>query len=115
MATTELIQRVFVLYPSNLYFILTVFNIVFCYFQVTWHGKGNEDKRGRSVSDGVSARSWLYVAGKPVICTRVMEVAALVSSINPTLTPTIDVHEVALMQHRLLWLLYDKGLWKIIT
>ncbi|XP_075974756.1 menin 1 [Anticarsia gemmatalis] len=77
--------------------------------EVTWHGKGNEDKRGRSVGDGVSARSWLYVAGKPVICTRVMELAALVSSINPTLTPTIDVHEVAQMQHRLLWLLYDSG------
>lgn len=56
------------------------------------------------------AHSWLYVAGKPVICTRVMELAALVSSINPTLTPTIDVHEVALMQHNLLWLLYDKGI-----
>ncbi|CAH2108275.1 unnamed protein product [Euphydryas editha] len=77
--------------------------------EVTWHGKGNEDKRGRSVGDGVQARSWLYVAGKPVICTRIMELAALVSSINPTLTPSIDVHEVALMQHRLLWLLYEKG------
>lgn len=77
--------------------------------EVTWHGKGNEDKRGRSVGEGVLARSWLYVAGKPVVCTRIMELAALVSSINPTLTPTIDVHEVALMQHRLLWLLYDYG------
>lgn len=77
--------------------------------QVTWHGKGNEDKRGRSVGDGVLARSWLYVAGKPVVCTRIMELAALVSSINPTLTPNIDVHEVAQMQHRLLWLLYDHG------
>ncbi|KAG7306231.1 hypothetical protein JYU34_008834 [Plutella xylostella] len=77
--------------------------------EVTWHGKGNEDKRGRSVGDGVSARSWLYVAGKPVVCTREMEVGALVSSINYTLTPTLDVHEVALMQYRLLWMLYDKG------
>ncbi|KOB78566.1 Menin [Operophtera brumata] len=77
--------------------------------EVTWHGKGNEDKRGRSVGDGVLARSWLYVAGKPVVCTRVMELAALVSSINPTLTQTIDVHEVAQMQHKLLWMLYDGG------
>ncbi|XP_004925537.1 menin [Bombyx mori] len=77
--------------------------------EVTWHGKGNEDKRGRSVGDGVSARSWLYVAGKPVVCTRVMELAALVSSINTTLTQTVDVHEVAQMQHKLLWLLYDSG------
>lgn len=65
------------------------------------------------MGDGVSARSWLYVAGKPVICTRVMELAALVSSINPTLTQTTDVHEIAQMQHRLLWLLYDNG--KIIN
>lgn len=57
----------------------------------------------------MQARSWLYVAGKPVVCTRVMELAALVSSINPTLTPTIDVDEVAQMQHKLLWLLYDGG------
>lgn len=76
---------------------------------MTWHGKGNEDKRGRSVGEGVLAHSWLYVAGKPVVCTRVMELAALVSSINPTLTPTIDVHEVAQMQHKLLWLLYEGG------
>ncbi|XP_063365800.1 menin [Cydia amplana] len=77
--------------------------------EVTWHGKGNEDKRGRSVEDGMLARSWLYVAGKPVVCSRLMELAALVSSINITLTPTIDVHEVAQMQHRLLWLLYENG------
>lgn len=57
----------------------------------------------------MQARSWLYVAGKPVVCTRVMELAALVSSINPTLTPTIDVDEVAQMQHKLLWLLHDGG------
>ncbi|CAK1540495.1 unnamed protein product [Leptosia nina] len=77
--------------------------------EVTWHGKGNEDKRGRPVGDGVLAHSWLYVAGKPVVCTRVMEVAALVSSINPTLTPTIDIHEIALMQYKLLMILYEKG------
>lgn len=49
------------------------------------------------------------MAGKPVVCTRLMELAALVSSINPTLTQTIDVHEVAQMQHKLLWMLYDHG------
>lgn len=38
-----------------------------------------------------------------------MELAALVSSINPTLTQTTDVHEIAQMQHRLLWLLHDNG------
>ncbi|KAJ2949846.1 hypothetical protein O0L34_g11162 [Tuta absoluta] len=77
--------------------------------EVTWHGKGNEDKRGRSVGEGVLARSWLYVAGKPVVCSRAMELAALVSSINATLTASMDVHEVSQMQYRLLWILYEHG------
>ncbi|VVC89901.1 unnamed protein product [Leptidea sinapis] len=69
----------------------------------------SEDHAWVVFGDGVLAHSWLYVAGKPVVCTRIMELAALVSSINPTLTPTIDVHEVALLQYKLLWLLYTKG------
>lgn len=49
----------------------------------------------------------LYVNGCPVICTRPMEVAALVSSINPSLNASSDAIEVALLQQELLWLLYD--------
>lgn len=77
--------------------------------EVTWHGKGNEDKRGQEIGKGVSARSWLYVNNKPVICSRAMEVAALVSAINPSLNATHDAFEVALLQQELLWLLYDLG------
>ncbi|KAJ9585308.1 hypothetical protein L9F63_002893, partial [Diploptera punctata] len=77
--------------------------------EVTWHGKGNEDKRGQPVGPGVGSRSWLYVNGCPVICTRPMEVAALVSAINPSLSATSDAMEVALLQQELLWLLYDLG------
>lgn len=77
--------------------------------EITWHGKGNEDKRGQEIGKGVSARSWLYVNNKPVICTRAMEVAALVSAINPSLNATHDAYEVALLQQELLWLLYDLG------
>ncbi|EFA02211.1 menin [Tribolium castaneum] len=77
--------------------------------EVTWHGKGNEDKRGQEIGKGVSARSWLYVNNKPVVCTRHMEVAALVSAINPSLNATHDAFEVALLQQDLLWLLYDLG------
>lgn len=77
--------------------------------EVTWHGKGNEDKRGQEIGKGVSARSWLYVNNHPVICTRAMEVAALVSAINPSLNATHDAYEVALLQQQLLWLLYDLG------
>ena len=76
---------------------------------MTWHGKGNEDKRGQPIGTGMISTSWLYVAGYPVICSRHTEVAALVSSINPSLNSSSDVHEVALMQQHLLWFLYDQG------
>jgi menin len=26
--------------------------------EVTWHGKGNEDKRGQPIGTGVGSRSW---------------------------------------------------------
>lgn len=38
-----------------------------------------------------------------------MEVATLVSAINPSLTATTDAPEVAMLQQELLWLLYDLG------
>ena len=34
--------------------------------EVTWHGKGSEDKRGQSVEISKAKTSWLYVAGKYV-------------------------------------------------
>lgn len=77
--------------------------------EVTWHGKGAEDKRGQSVAPGVESQSWLYVAGNPVVCNRYMEVAAIVSAINPSLTATSACLEVADMQQQLLWLLHDMG------
>lgn len=40
-------------------------------------GKGNEDKRGIPVTDDVYSKSWLYVNGRPIICTRHMEVNKL--------------------------------------
>lgn len=77
--------------------------------EVTWHGKGNEDKRGQPVEPGVASRSWLYVNGQAVVCSRAMEVATIVSAINPSLSATSDAAEVALLQQELLWLLYDLG------
>jgi menin len=70
-------------------------------------GKGNEDKRGQPVVEGGS--EWLYLKGHAVECSRPMEVAALVSAINPSLSATSDAVEVALLQQELLWLLYDLG------
>lgn len=67
--------------------------------EVTWHGKGNEDKRGRPVDfNNKSAHSWLYLSGNPVRCTRHMEVASAVSSINPAMNSTTDSVELAKLQ-----------------
>lgn len=80
--------------------------------EVTWHGKGNEDKRGQPITTGVADRSWLYLNGHPVICCRRMEVAALVSAINPSISANSDSIEVASMQQELLWMMYDLNLLK---
>ncbi|XP_076045105.1 menin 1 isoform X2 [Oratosquilla oratoria] len=77
--------------------------------EVTWHGKGNEDKRGIPVTEDVYHKSWLYVNGRPVVCNRHMEVAAIVSSVNPGINATTDSEEVMLLQQALLWVLYDAG------
>lgn len=75
--------------------------------EVTWHGKGTEDKRGQPVTAGYESHSWLYLSGNPVICDRHMEVAAIVSAINPSLNMTSACLEVADLQQQLLWTLYD--------
>ncbi|XP_033734093.1 menin-like [Pecten maximus] len=75
--------------------------------EVTWHGKGNEDKRGQPITMGVSEKSWLYLNGQPVLCTRQMEVASIVSGINPSISATVDSVEMGSLQQELLWLLYD--------
>lgn len=77
--------------------------------EVTWHGKGNEDKRGQPVDIHKAKTSWLYLAGQPVVCDRHMEVAALVSSINPAVSANVDSVECGVLQQELLWLLYDQG------
>ena len=53
--------------------------------------------------------SWLYVAGRPILCDRAMEVAAMVSAINPAVNSGVDSMEVGAVQQELLWLLYDSG------
>ncbi|KAH9515108.1 Menin [Bulinus truncatus] len=77
--------------------------------EITWHGKGNEDKRGQSIALSVAEKSWLYLNGHPVICNRLMEVAAIVSAINPSINLTTDSIEMGALQQELLWLLYEKG------
>uniref|UniRef100_A0A6A7FSL8 Menin n=3 Tax=Hirondellea gigas TaxID=1518452 RepID=A0A6A7FSL8_9CRUS len=75
--------------------------------EVTWHGKGNEDKRGIPVTYDAFNKSWLYVNGRPVVCDRYMEVASMVSSMNPGVNASTDSEEVLLLQQSLLWLMYD--------
>ena len=77
--------------------------------EVTWHGKGNEDKRGQPVQSTKIHDAWLYVGNKPVVCNRQEEVAALVSSINFAISPSLDSLEVGSMQQELLWMCYDLG------
>ncbi|XP_071973934.1 menin isoform X1 [Engystomops pustulosus] len=77
--------------------------------EVTWHGKGNEDRRGQSVNPGVAEKSWLYLNGKYLRCDRHMEVAFMVCAINASIDAHTDSLELLQLQQSLLWLLYDGG------
>lgn len=77
--------------------------------EVTWHGKGNEDRRGQSVSPGVAEKSWLYLNGRYLRCDRHMEVAFMVCAINPSIDAHTDSLELLQLQQSLLCLLYDGG------
>lgn len=74
--------------------------------EVTWHGKGNEDKRGQPVQ---VSNSWLYLNGHYIECTKWMAVAALVSAMNPSINANQDSEELSILQQQLLWLLYNEG------
>nr|XP_033813286.1 menin [Geotrypetes seraphini]XP_033813288.1 menin [Geotrypetes seraphini]XP_033813289.1 menin [Geotrypetes seraphini]XP_033813290.1 menin [Geotrypetes seraphini] len=77
--------------------------------EVTWHGKGNEDRRGQTVDAGVAERSWLYLKGYYLRCDRQMEVAFMVCAINPSIDLHTDSLELLRLQQKLLWVLYDLG------
>ncbi|XP_058482074.1 menin [Solea solea] len=77
--------------------------------EVTWHGKGNEDRRGQTVTTGVNEKSWLYLKGSYMKCDRNMEVAFMVCAINPSLDLHTDSSELLQLQQKLLWTLYDRG------
>ncbi|KAF3697483.1 Menin [Channa argus] len=66
--------------------------------EVTWHGKGNEDRRGQTVTAGVSEKSWLYLKGSYMKCDRNMEVAFMVCAINPSLDLHTDSSELLQLQ-----------------
>lgn len=47
---------------------------------------------------GVAEKSWLYLNGQVVICTRDMEVAAMVSAINPAINASTTSVEMESLQ-----------------
>ena len=53
-------------------------------------GKAFEDNRGESIAPNKMEKSWLYLNGHSVICSRHMELAAMVSSINPSVAAGSD-------------------------
>jgi len=57
-----------------------------------------EDKRGQPVTPSVTHRSWLYLSGHCVVCDRHMEVAAMVTSINPSIAASFDSPELTSLQ-----------------
>ncbi|OXA55649.1 menin [Folsomia candida] len=77
--------------------------------EVTWHGKGVEDKRGKEVGLGEEEDSWLYQKGHAVYCSRHMEVAAIVTSINSAISTSLNSIELVKIQQILLWKLYENG------
>lgn len=76
--------------------------------EVTWHGKANSDKRGQPVT---YKNCWLYTNGYAVKCDIKLCVAALVNSINPTINSNTDSEILALLQQRLLWLLFRRKIY----
>jgi len=69
-------------------------------------GKGSEDKRGQAVLCNGPEKSWLYLT--PVVCTRQMEVAAMVTAINPAISSTVDSLDMAVLQ-QVLCIFYDSA------
>ena len=57
-----------------------------------------EDRRGQPIGQGLSERSWLYLNDNAVKCNRGMEVAAMVSAINPHVTANCISIEMAALQ-----------------
>jgi len=53
-------------------------------------GKAFEDRRGESVTTSKMEKSWLYLNGYSVLCSHQMELAAMVSSVNPSINNSTD-------------------------
>ena len=65
---------------------------------VTSIGKGVEDKRGQPVDQLMAQTSWLYAGGRPIICSRQMEVAAVIMAISPLISSGVICSELVSIQ-----------------
>eukprot|EP00794_Sanderia_malayensis_P007104 gene7104-7907_t len=80
--------------------------------EITWHGKSDKEKRGNPVNTDNAVefeKDWLYLGGHEVKCDRYMEVAAIVSALNPGINSKTDSETVGRIQQELLWMLYKAG------
>lgn len=61
--------------------------------EVTWHGKRDETKRGNPINQEPLvdfSKDWLYLGGFGMKCNRYMELAAIVSAMNPGIDSKTD-------------------------
>lgn len=77
--------------------------------EITWHGKGNEDKRGFSLKETNTEKSWVYLHNNSVICDRMMEISAMIVSINPSIDVHNDSKTLSDIQLKLLKIMYQNG------
>ncbi|CAK8678313.1 unnamed protein product [Clavelina lepadiformis] len=77
--------------------------------EVTWHGRGSEDRRGYTIDQSVTDKSWMYHGGSAVKCDRWMELVAMLTSINPSISIHCDSEELLSIQYQLMRLLYSQG------
>lgn len=66
--------------------------------EIAWVGKGNEKKRGQPIENDAPDKNWLYLNGWPVKCNRHMEVAAIVTSMNPGIDSKTDSKQLGCLQ-----------------
>ena len=77
--------------------------------EVTWHGKRDEIKRGTPIGEGSLvkfSKDWLYLGGYGMKCDRKMEVAAIVSTMNPGIDSKTDSELLSRLQQAMIFAVY---------
>ena len=77
--------------------------------EVTWHGRRDEIKRGTPIGEGSLVKfseNWLYLGGYGMKCDRKMEVAAIVSTMNPGINSKTDSELLGRLQQAIIFEVY---------